>query len=268
TPARGQGGRPAFQPALGLRHHHPQTLERPKAPAGRHHRLRRPHGPGLEITTAFDDLGCGRTAPRGLVRTLRPATPARQGLGFPPGKWARVWAQAVATPLKSTGLDRLSHPLPQPPIQRLGRILLRHFQTRLPLPPAFGKLHRGHEEHSRLDCPLQRVRSSQRSGHVVSSLFLSTIVDRITHKNYNNPCPVLTGSHHCHCWRMASFCSAETRLRRPVLTGESCIICICLNVPFKLSKSQLGQTTHFLLTLLLTITINLPTRLGETLENK
>ena len=32
-------------------------------------------------------------------------------------------------------------------------------------------------------CPLQRGRASQRSGHVVSSHFLSTTVDRITHNN-------------------------------------------------------------------------------------
>jgi hypothetical protein len=32
--------------------------------------------------------------------------------------------------------------------------------------------------------PLQRSRASQRSSHVVASHFLSTIVDRITNKNY------------------------------------------------------------------------------------
>jgi hypothetical protein len=47
---------------------------------------------------------------------------------------------------------------------------------------------------------------------------------------------------------MASFCSVETRLRRPLLTGGFGVICIRLNRPFKLSKSQLGQTTKKLQT--------------------
>jgi hypothetical protein len=42
---------------------------------------------------------------------------------------------------------------------------------------------------------------------------------------------------------MASFCSVETRLRRSRWTGGSGFICIRLFRPFKLSKSQLGQTT-------------------------
>ena len=42
---------------------------------------------------------------------------------------------------------------------------------------------------------------------------------------------------------MASFCSVEMRLCRPRWTGGSGFICISLISPFKLSKSQLGQTS-------------------------
>ncbi len=46
------------------------------------------------------------------------------------------------------------------------------------------------------DYPLQRTRSSQRSRHAIPNHFLSTVVDKITHSNHINTCPVLTGSHH------------------------------------------------------------------------
>src|SRR6185437_7969666 len=55
-----------------------------------------------------------------------------------------------------------------------------------------------------------------------------------------------TGVPACHCWRMLSFCCVETRLRRPRLTGGSGFICIRLFRPFKLSKSQLGQTSYLI----------------------
>ena len=196
TTPRGQSGGAAIQSALGLRHHHLQTLVRSKAPAGGHYRLCRPHGHGLEITGAADRLGCLRTPPRSPVPTLCPTNSPSQRAGVPHRQRAGVHLGSTPAVINAVGLDRLSHALPQSSIQWFGRVLFRQLQTGLPLAPAFGNFGRGHEAHPRLDYPLQRSRASQRSGHVVPSHFLSTMVDRITHKNYIIPCPVLTGSHH------------------------------------------------------------------------
>ena len=194
--ARGQSRRAPIQPALGLRHHHPQPLESTETPAGRHHRLRRPHDLGLEITNPSDRRGCLRTAPGSALWAFCPATTVRQGTGVPHRQWTRIYLSPIPAAFDSNGTGRLSHTLPQPPIQRLGRILLRQFQARLSRTSSFGNSGRGTEPYPRLDYPLQRNRPSQRSGHVVSNHFLSTTVDRITPKNYKPTCPVLTGSHH------------------------------------------------------------------------
>jgi len=196
TTARRQSGGASIQSALGLRHHHVQTLERSKTPAGRHHRLRRPHDPGLEITATTDHTGGLRTAPRSDLPAFCPAPAAGQRPGVPHRQRIGIYRGPTPAAFEANGTGRLPHVLPQSPIQRLGRILLRQFQTRLSFAPTFGNFGRGHEARPRLDYPLQRSRSSQRSGHVLSSHFLSTMVDRITHKNYINPCPVLTGPHH------------------------------------------------------------------------
>ena len=196
TPPRRKGGRPPIQSALGLRHHHLQALVRPKTPAGRHHRLCRPHGHGLEITGAADRLGCLRTPPRSPVSTLCPTNTPSQRPGVPHRQWARVHLGSTPAVVNTARLDRLSPALSQSSIQWFGRVLLRQLQTGLPLAPTFGNFGRGHEARPRLDYTLQRSRASQRSGHVVSSHFRSTIIDKITCKNYINPCPVLTGSHH------------------------------------------------------------------------
>src|ERR1700677_4064542 len=82
-PSRRQGGSTAVQPAVGLRYHHFQTLVRSKAPAGSHHRLCRPHGAGLEITTAPNRLGCLRAPSRSPLPALCSKAPASQRLGVP-----------------------------------------------------------------------------------------------------------------------------------------------------------------------------------------
>ncbi len=196
TPARRQGGRAPIQPALGLRHHHLQALESTKTPAGRHHRLRRPHGHRLEVAGAVDRTGGLRTPPRGPVPTLCPTNPSSQRTGVPHRQWTRVHRGSTPAVVDPLGPDCLSHPLPQSPIQWAGRIFLRQLQTRLSFTPAFGNSGRRLETHPRLDHPLQPSRTAQCSGHVVASHFLSTVIDSITYKNYINSCPVLTGSHH------------------------------------------------------------------------
>ena len=173
--------------------------------------MRRPHGHGLELTDAADGAGCLRTPPRSPVPTFRPANPPSQRPGVPHRQWPGVHLGSAPAALNPSGIDRLSHALPQSPVQRLGRILLRQLQTRLPFPSTLGNFDRGREARPRLDCPLQPSRASQRSGHVVSSHFLSTIVDRITNKNYLNTCPVLTGSHHS----LMSLHLRRARILRP-----------------------------------------------------
>ena len=199
TTPRGQGGRASIQPALGLRHYHLQALVRSKTPAGGHHRLCRPHGYRLEITGTADGAGCLRTPPRSPVPTLRPANSPSQRAGVPHRQRTGVYLGSAPAVVNPPGSDCLSHPLPQPAIQRLGRVVLRQFQTRLSFTPAFGIFGRRLEAHPDLDYPLQRSRAPQRAGHVGPIHFLSTVVDRITNKNYINTCPVLTGSHQFLC---------------------------------------------------------------------
>jgi hypothetical protein len=69
---------------------------------------------------------------------------------------------------------------------------------------------------------------------------LTALFSYLNHRYFRLP-PTI-GAPACHCCRMVSFCSVETRLRRPLLTVGLWFICKRLNRPFKLSKSQLGQT--------------------------
>ena len=196
TSARRQGRRTSIQPALGLRHHLTQALERSKTPAGRHHRLRRSDDPGLEVAIALEHTGYRRTASRSLVPAFCPSTTTGRRLGVPNRQWPGVHLRFPATTLKKTGIDGLPHSLPQSPIQWSCRILLWQPQTRLSRPSALRNFNPSLPTRSRLDYSLQHSRSAQRSGYARPSHFLSTTLDSITHKNYNLLCPILTGSHH------------------------------------------------------------------------
>src|SRR5271170_5756825 len=157
-PARGQGGGAPIQPALGLRHHHVQALVRPQAPLGCHYRLRRPHGHRLEITGPADRPGDRRTPPRSSLPALWTPASIRQRAGVPHRQRPRVHRRAAPAVAGTVGPDHLPHSLPQSPIQRSGRVILRQSQKRLPCTSTFGYFARGFETHPHMDYPLQRSR--------------------------------------------------------------------------------------------------------------
>jgi len=194
TRGPGRGGR--AQSALGVGYHESHELGWSEAAAAGLARLRRPERPGLASGAADHGRGSLRGSARGALAPVWRRTPTGARAGVPLGQWSGVRLATVPGLRGGAGAGRLPDPVPQSPIQRARRVLLRGLQAGLCL--ASGPRDaRGHPAATPgLDSGLQRGRAARRPGDGGAS----AVLRGVECKSAGRSGPKMTGAVHTpHC---------------------------------------------------------------------